>query len=233
MGTNYSNVNYSNIQYLVYICNPVNKDTIISMLQEGIIHCNVQGYNNLKNYDTSGRTFYPIVHNTIPNIQNDEFYCWAIFDNKILENRYYHLKNGVKIYTEQNINEFTQEIYNDINLDKESCYNTKVFVESSSQLRIKPYLKYILVMPHKVKEDLRDFHEGQYYWIVRELNSIVNNKYPDAEFRIIYTQEDLKKLEKELFGNNAITTDFIKFNSNTSKFGNLESRHNNISCVIR
>ncbi len=238
MGTTYSNVNYTNnIQYLVYRNVPSinHKVGIIPMLEKGKINCNIQGYNYLKNHDTNGILFYPIGHNMIPNIQSDEFYCWAIFDNKILEDKYYHLKNGKKIYTDKNINDFTQELYSDTNanLNSDPDSNFKVFVESSSQIKIKPYLKYILVMPHKVPEDLRDFHEGYTYFTIKELRSLVNDKYPDAEFRIIYYPDDLKKIEKELFDNNAIPSTFIKFNSNTSAYGDLDSRHNKTNVIIR
>lgn len=236
MGTTYSNVNYSNnIQYLVYrnIASVNHKVGIIPMLEKGIINCKVQGYNNLKNRDTNGILFDPIAYNMIPNIQSNEFYCWAIFDNKILENRYYHLKNGKKIYTDKNINEFTQEIYDNANLESNSdlvsnsvsnsVSNYKIFLESPYSIHIKPYLKYILVMPHKVPDDEKEHHEEYTYFTVREMKSLVKNKYPDAEFKIIYNLDDLRELEKKLFTNQLRETSNIKFNSNTSAEGKYEN----------
>lgn len=224
MGSTYSNVNYSNnIQYLVYRSVP--NIGIIPMLEKGEIDCKIQGNiigdNYTKNHDTNGLLLRPIAHNMIPSIQNDELYCWAIFENTILKNKYYHMRNNKNTFTDENINGFTQELYDDSNLDSDSNY--KVFIQSSSPITIKPYLKYIVVMPHKVVDDEKEHHEEYTYFTVKEMKLLVKNKYPDAKFIIIYKLDDLKKLEKELFGDDARNATYIKFNSNTSAEGHYEN----------
>lgn len=224
MGPTYSNVNYKhNIQYLVY--RGVPHKGIIPTLEKGKIDCNIQGYNFLKKYNTNGLLLRQIAHNMIPNIQNNELYCWLIFDNKILEHKYYHLRNNKNTFTDENINEFTQELYDNANLDSDSnsVSNYKLFIENDYPFAITPYLKYVIVMPHKVPDDEKEHHEEYTYFTVREMKSLVKNKYPDAEFKIIYNLDDLRELEKKLFGSVLRETSNIKFNSNTSAEGKYEN----------